>query len=143
MLRSQRRRQAPAQAGSSCISLDLQKLIDGLAGFATPRKTVGRPANRFQSRPVVATARGIPGHQNLVTYLERVTIDALIHKFCGTAPFQRPTLNYAVRVGRFDLNKRMRVTQGDLDDLSFKGNVLLIVVGSDDGMMCEQSHTKE
>src|SRR6267142_2377849 len=119
------------------------ELIDGLPGFAAPRKSVRRPANRFQSRPGVATARGIPAHLNVVTDLERVTIDALIHKYCGTAPFHRPTLNFAVRVGHFDLNKRMRVTQGDLDDLSVQGNVLVIVVGPDDGMMCEQSHTKE
>src|SRR5437879_13386847 len=100
------------------------KLIDGLPGFATPRKSVRRPANRFQSRPGVATARGIAAHLNVVTDLERVTIDALIHNYCGTAPFHRPTLNYAVRVGHYDLSTRKRVTQCALDTLPFRGKQL-------------------
>src|SRR4029079_17785121 len=81
-------------------------LVEGLARFAAPTKSIRWPPKRNHADPVVGRiATGITGDHNHIAGLQRFASHALSAKLSGAAPLHGPPLHHALLIGCFDVDE--------------------------------------
>src|SRR4029079_15405490 len=109
---------------------------DYFARALSPTEPVRFPSQRYHTDSVIfGVASRIPGDRDNISGLESLACDALTAQLSGSAPLHGPPLDLPLFIGRFHVDKRMRVAEEKLNQFSFNRNGLVFEVCRSKRMM--------
>src|SRR5438128_802959 len=104
-------------------------LIKCFAGTSAPSESVGRTlqANHAQAM-IFRIPAGVSNDDNVVAGSQRFTRDALTAELSASAPFHGVSSDLALRVLHFNVDKRMRIAEQELNQVAFDSFLLVLKV---------------